>query len=283
MSGRIVAATAVMAGCTFVAAARYEPPKGDTGESSVLAGPRVAEDDRVTLVERDVNGAIKRTETAPELAAVQRMELSDEVMTKIDAIALRRSRFFDSFIENNLDLLSKLDTAGNTNDRVDQTILSVQALGKLSPLLRDGSLRKQIKGVLTSGEAERFDTLLNEYWDAIAVQERELNPEKSRFEIVSGERMAAVFREVEAAFARLEKSGVLVFKYFFSEMKLSKEQEGEIRAILDDFVEETGGAPTKQQEQAVFLAVMSKLDTKQQTELVKSYQSREKGAKPTKK
>jgi hypothetical protein len=241
---------------------------------SLLAGPRVETSTRATLVERESDGAIRRTETPPELAAVRLLELPKEVAERIEKLTHERGRFLEKFVENNLDLLSKLDTAGKTNDKLDQALLGIEAISKLAPLTRDGSLNKRVRALLPEAALERFDAILDEYWDAIVAQERTKDPKKSRFEIVAGERVQSVTREIAAAVQRLEKSGTLLFSYFFSKVELSKEQETEIRALLDEFVEETKGSPTKEQEQKIFFGVMSKLDTKQQTELIRQFQGR---------
>jgi hypothetical protein len=233
-------------------------------------------------VQREADGSVARTETPPEVAAVRTLSLPPDILENIEALLYKRARFFDRFIENNLELLGKLDTAGNTGDKVDQALLGVQALSKLAPLTRDGSLRKQVRELLPMDQVEAFDRALGEYWDAIVSQEKQKDPKKSRFEIMAAERMASLTREATAAFERLEKSGVLLFNYFFKKIELSDEQTAAIRTLLDEFVEETKGAPTKQQEQKVFFAVMSKLDTTQQTALIKHFKAQQGPPKPAK-
>jgi hypothetical protein len=239
----------------------------------VLAGPQVGEARRGTLVAHEYDGTVRRPDEPAEIAAVRLLDLPGAVRAKIDDIVAERDRFLDSFVENNLDLLSKLDTAGKTNDKLDQAMLGLEAVAKLVPLGRHGSLQKRIRAVLPAEAAKRFDAILEEYRDAVVAQERAKDPKKPRFAILAGERVQSLLREVAAAFQRLEKSGVLLYQYFFKDAELTKEQEAAIRAILDEFVEETKGAPTKQQEATVFLAVMSKLDVKQQTALIRRLKS----------
>lgn len=269
----LTAITIAWAACV----AGADPP----GESKkdVLAGPVVAERREVTLLQRESDGRLKRTETPPEVAAVKLLHLAPEVREKIDGVLHRRARFLESFVADNLELLGRLDTAGNTGNALDQTLLVVQVLGKLTPLTREGSLRKQVREVLTSEEAKGFDRLLDEYWEAIISQTKQAEPKSPRVAIVLRERMESLAREVEAAYKRLEKSGELLFKYFFGEIELGKEQEAEIRTLLDEFMEKTGGTPTKRQEQEIFLGVMARLDPRQQTALVKRFRG-EFGGKP---
>ncbi len=208
----------------------------------------------------------------PEVAALRLLELPGEVAARIDEIVTRRGRFLETFVEKNLELLSELDTAGNTGDKLDQTLLGIKALSKLAPLTKDGSLKKQIRVVLPSTAAERYDSILKEYWNAIVSQEKSRDAKKSRVEILVGERAQSLFREVEAAFKRLEKSGALLFYYFFDKIELSREQETEIRTLLDEFVDETKGNATPQQEGAMFFKVLSRLNVKQQTAVMKKVQ-----------
>lgn len=248
----------------------------DAARAPVLAGPSVPKAPRTTLVERESDGTIRRTEVPPEIAALELLELHADVRARLDRVLHERGRFLERFIEGNLELLSKLDTASNTGDKADQARLGLEALVKLAPLTRQGSLRRQVREVLPAGALDRFDAILQEYWDAIITQEKQRDDAKSRFEIMTGERAASFLREVTAAYERLEKSGTLLFRYFFEKVELSPEQEAEIRAVLDEFVETTQGSPTKAQERDVFFAVMSRLDTKQQTALIRHFKAREK-------
>lgn len=251
-------------------------------EIAPLAGPHVEEKPKTTLVERESDGSVRRTEIPPEIAAARLLDLPAEVLAKVEDLMIERGRFFEKLIEENLDLLTKLDTAGNTGNKLDQAVLGLEALAKLAPLTREGSLRKRVRALLPADAVDRFDATLKEYWDAIVAQERARDARKSRFEIVAGERFQSMGREIAAAFQRLERSGTLLYQYFFSKVELSAEQEGAIRALIAEFVEETRGAPTKEQERRIFFAVMSKLDVKQQTALIKEFKARERPPKPAK-
>ena len=50
-------------------------------------------------------------------------------------------------------------------------------------------------------------------------------------------------------------------------MKLTPRQQATLKTILDDFVEETKGSPTKAQEAKVFISVMANLTIDQQAQL----------------
>jgi hypothetical protein len=259
-----------------------QPPTKPAAASTVLAGPRVPAPNKPTLIERDSDGTIRRTDAPPEVAALRLLEIPDSVRRAVDDVLHRRARFIEKFIEKNLDLLSKLDTAGQTGDKLDQAILGLEAIAKLAPLTRDGSLKKQIRALLPMEHQQRFDALLKEYWDAIVTQERTKNPDRPRFEIIASERVQSLTREITAAVQGLEKSGVLLYGYFFSDMKLAPGQEAEIRALLDEFVEKTKGSPTQRQEAEIFITVLSKLTLEQQTEVIRRFKARE-GPQPKQK
>lgn len=274
---------AVLAGMLLVQPVPGAKAGAPVKDSGVLAGPKVEQSARATLVRRDADGRVERPETPVEVGAARLLELPADVRVKVDEILAARARFLEKFIGENLELLGELDTAGKAGDKVDQAKLGVRALSKLAPMMKEGSLRAEIRGVLAEGARERYDALLKEYWDAVVEQEKKAAPSRSRFEIVTAERFQAFAREGQAAFQRLEKSGTLLFYYFFKDVALSDEQAGKIRGLLDEFVEETKGAPTKAQEQKIFLAVMGVLDVRQQTELVRRFKEREGGVKGKKK
>lgn len=263
------AAIGILASVAVVCASSAQPQAVRKPSQPVLAGPAVDATAHDTIVRRASDGTIVRPEMPPEVAALKLLELPAEVSEKIDEILYARKKFLDELVANNLLLLSQLDTAGATNDKADQALLGLRLVAKLTPLTADGSLRRQVRAVLPIEQLGRFDAILKEYWDAVISQEKKKDPKKPRLAIAVGERAQSLAREAEAAFKRLEKSGTLVFHYLFDSFDLTPAQRTELRIVLEEYAEETKGSPTKQQEAAMFFKLLSKLDVKQQVELVK--------------
>lgn len=270
MKRGIVVLSAVASLASSIAWAQPQTPPD--GKTALLKGPSVRQAARTSLIERESDGSIRRTEVPPEIAALALLELSAATSASIDEIVQKRGRFLDSFIEKNIELLGKLDTANNTGDKLDQALLGVEALAKLAPLAKGGPLKKQIRARLASDDAKKYDAILKEYWDSIVAQEQGKDSKRSRFEILTGERLQSVLRELAAAYERLESSGALLFYFFFDKIELSKEQERDIREMLDKFVDDTKGNATPEQEGLMFFAVLTKLNVKQQAQVMKRVQ-----------
>jgi hypothetical protein len=238
---------------------------------------------RTGIVERESDGSVRRTEVPPEIAAFRLLKAPAEAVERVEEILRARGRFLETFVQGNLDLLSKLDTAGSTNDKLDQAILGLEALAKLAPLTKDGSLRMRIGALLTPADFRRFDAILDEYWNAIVFQERQRSPEKSRIQVVVEERLQSLAREIAAALERIESSGALLFSYLFGDVALSPPQEAEIRTLLDEFIDQTKGGATPEQEQRFFFSMLSKLDPRQQLAVVSRANGRPLKSRPARK
>ncbi|MBC7771209.1 MAG: hypothetical protein H7210_01810, partial [Pyrinomonadaceae bacterium] len=144
-----------------------------TPRPPVLAGPSVPERaSRKTLVEYDFPGKVRRLDAAPEEGALRLMDLDMELREKVERVLTERMKQLDEFVGKNLDLLTKLETASATGDRIDQAMLLAEGVHKLSPVWLRGSLRSQIDELLSKDKQAEMKALLDEYWDAI-VKERQ--------------------------------------------------------------------------------------------------------------
>lgn len=78
------------------------PPTPAPREPS-LGGPKVTEQAaRPTLIHRELDGSIKRLDTAPAEAAVRLLKLDDATRAKVDAILAEQSAAWDALIRTNL-------------------------------------------------------------------------------------------------------------------------------------------------------------------------------------
>ncbi len=277
------------------------PTAKQPSESKSLAGPKVSpKSERATLVEIDFPGQVRRLESSPEEAAVSLLELSEEVRGQVQRVLTDRVKKLDAFVADNLLLLNQLDTAGSAGDKLDQLKLISEAVHQLAPVWRKGSLKSQIRAVLPEAARVEFDRLVEEYWVAI-VRERQgagasrndvaemkdagsqpMNEDtphaargpkpKSRFEIITEERLASFGKEIERAFERQLASGNIVADYVIKAVAMSDDQKAKIRELCNDFADTTKMEATEKQRQELFVKIAGVLDTKQQLELAKLIQ-----------
>lgn len=283
------------------------PAIGQTeAERAPLAGPAVAaRAERATLVEHDFPGKVRRLESAPEEAAARLLELTTEVREKVEAIFADRVKKLDAFVADNLLLLNQLDTAGKAGDKLDQLKLLAEAVHKLAPVWTKGTLRSQVRSVLPESARAEFDRLLAEYWDAIVTERRDeakVNAaparddmkmadskkaegasdraakvkSKSRFEILTEERLASFGKEIERSFQRQLQSGDVIADYIINYVTMSDEQKARIRELCNEFAEKTKMNASEQQNRELFVKIAGVLDTKQQMELAKLIQGKKK-------
>lgn len=259
------------------AAARQPSPQPD---AAVLAGPAVrqARDARPTLVEYAYDGSVKRTEVAPEEAALRLLDLSPAERAAADAVLAERAAMLDRFVSDNLDLLLRLGAAAQGEDKAEKLRLIFQALRRTEPLRARGSLAHQLRDALEPAARRRFDALLAEYWDAVVAERRRAAPDGGggRLAVLADERLKAFGREVERAFYRLaDPAGEREFNDLLAAARLRPEQESRIRRMAEEFIVAARFRPTPDQERAFILRVTAMLDENQRRLLAQHVAQRE--------
>ncbi len=85
------------------------PPAAQPPREPSLGGPKVTEQAaKPTLIHRELDGSIKRLDTAPAEAAVRLLKLDDATRTKVDAILTEQSAAWDALIRTNLKDVARL-------------------------------------------------------------------------------------------------------------------------------------------------------------------------------
>lgn len=257
-----------------------EPPPGEHAKqpaASPLGGPRIDAPDRSipSLVSTDFNGSVRRLETTPEEAAVALLNLTGDAKKRVDALFARRGKAIEEFVTSNLDLLTKLDTAGKTNNKRDQLMLGLEAFQKLNAVWKDGTLFDQVKAALPDDKRAEFERLVTDYWNAL-VEEGKNTPgengkKRGRFEIIAGERLQAFVGEIGRAFERGVKSGRLIAEFVLKDLNLNDAQKARIREIVDS---EAADAPFKEDDkryEGLFLKILGVLSEEQRTAVIKRF------------
>ena len=242
-----------------------------------LGGPKIDAPSQAapSLVSSDFNGTVRRLETTPEEAAVALLKLSGEAKERVDALFARRGKAIEEFVTSNLDLLTKLDTAGKTNNKRDQLMLGLEAFQKLNVVWKDGTLFDQVKAMLPEDRRAEFERLVTAYWNALVEEGKNIPNEdgkkRGRFEIVAGERLQAFVGEIGRAFERGVKSGRLIAEFVLKDLNLTDAQKARVREIIDS---EAAEAPLKEDDkryEGLFLKILGILDEQQRTAIIKRF------------
>jgi hypothetical protein len=258
--------------------------------ASPLGGPRQPAlsnpDAPPSIVRTGEMGLIERTAQPPEAIAVERLTLSEQAREKAMAVLARRANILDTFVAENLDLLTKFATAAATNDRADQLRLLSEGAGKLRPLLLDRPLAAQLRDTLPEDQTNRFGVMLEDYWDAVvgevqateraaaqALGEKGAAKVRSRFAIITEERLKGLGREIEAAFQRQIASGDLIYRVATRGVDLTGEQSAAIRELCREYAERTKGNASNQDNVQLFLRIASLVDVDTQVKMIRNVQA----------
>ena len=256
-----------------------QPPKQPDKQPAAnpLGGPKIdaPTSAAASLVSTDFNGTVRRLETTPEEAAVALLNLTGSAKERVDALLAKRGKAIEEFVTGNLDLLTKLDTAGKTNNKRDQLMLGLEAFQKLNAVWKDGTLFDQVKSMLPDDKRAEFERLVTGYWNALVEEGKNIPNEegkkRGRFEIVAGERLQAFVGEIGRAFERGVKSGRLIAEFVLKDLNLTDAQKARVREIIDS---EAAEAPLKEDDkryEGMFLKILGILDEKQRTAVLKRF------------
>ncbi len=249
-----------------------------------LAGPRIerpAATSRVTLVERDFDGAVKLPEIPPEEVAMDLLDLDGAEATEAQRAALaaarkvleERAKFIDDFVVNNIPLLTMFGNAENTGDKLDQVMLALEALRKFSPLMEKGPLRVRLAAVLPEVDRAKFEGLLDEFWLAVE-KDRARKPKAdgsrpNRLEILIGAKLESFGREGERAFARVQYSGALLYSYATKGLTLTPQQKRQLRELSETHAAK-GDDVTEEDNRKLFVRALGVLRVEQRPRFIKN-------------
>ncbi len=258
------AAKLILAGAIGLSALGPQQPKAGPS-SSPLGGPSVRGEVRPTLVERDFNGRLQRLVKHPAEAALPLLELDAGARARVGKILSERAAILDQTVRDNFDLLINMVSAGDAKDP-DVVRIGILFVQKLKPLIARGGLEAEIGKVLPPDQRARLSQLVGEYFDAVAAEEG-----KPRYQALPGETLRLWGEQIRLSFERQAKDGVLFLELVIKDIKLRPEQEERVRDRYQRFVDETQGAPTKQQEASLAIDIMAWLDVAQQKALLRKF------------
>jgi hypothetical protein len=258
------------------------------GESdALLSGPKVAATAAApTLIERDLQGKIRRLETTAEEAALALLDLDAVTKEKVNKILAMRTAALDSVVVNNVPLLLKFQAARETGDRRDLAELTGELTKAAAPLREQGRLKENIAAVLPNGERERFESLVSEYWKAILAERRELMAKeqgsggtglRTAGRAAATEFALAVGQEIKRSYERTLGQRIADFENLLKSLSLDMNTETKVRNMVTDhaqkYIAQKGGA-TPAQNRELFFKIMNALTLEQRADLIRELRER---------
>jgi hypothetical protein len=211
---------------------------GPDDKPDPLAGPTVAAPaKRLTLVERDFDGKVRRLEVSPEEAAVRLLDLDSATKVKVNEAIAARSKLFDDFVRQNFDLLLKF--ASSQGNKADQGMLLRETFEKAAKIREHGRLQEHVLAVLPEDKKQIFAKLVDDYRAAVIGEEAKLPNEQGK---PSGRTGAAIKtgleqfgQDVKRAYERVIAEGQGKLETFLKQLDLSAEQDQKVRKLIVDF------------------------------------------------
>jgi hypothetical protein len=270
----LVQATLFAAGSSAVRAQQGGPERS-AEERAALAGPPVADGSSAegpSLVVMEFGGRVQELGLPPAEAAVELLDLDEPTAGRVAEVIAERALLAERLVAANFDLLSQAETVGEGGSRIEKGIFAARALAAMGPLLARGSLENEIRRVLPQPARDRFDGLLDEYWQAVGrarVEEAKARGERLRLrKAVREARREHLGKEVELAAERALASERFIVDYLTRGLNLTEHQEERLGELVIRHEGRTMGEASEKDNAALFIGVLAHLDERQRALLV---------------
>lgn len=279
-----------------------EPPKPDAAPASAgageeppspLSGPTVKDGGsagggekgggamagaRGSLVERDFDGKIKELEVRPEEAALALLDLTEGERKRCAAVLDERAALMDGLVREHIDLLLELRAARAGGDPAVVKALTKQMRAAFAPLGEGGGLLEKLAANMPKGQADKLRALTDEYYRAVAADERKTMDWKDAGP--AGEKRAnaaAMIRvaletlgqEIKRSYERMAAEGTQRLERLIAALELDGEQESAMRRLASDYAQKTKLNPTGAQRAELFGEIFRMLSPEQRTKFAK--------------
>jgi hypothetical protein len=241
-------------------------------DASLLAGPSVSEEAPTTLVRLGYDGAIERPGVRIEEAALELLELDASARARVDEIVAERAAILDKAVIENIELLVEFQSAKSAGDELRQAALIGRFVRSLAALEERGSLREELGRALGDDEKARFESLIDEYNQAILAEARDAAKERGerfiQFRFVQIERLKVLGQEIKRSYDRQIGSRTEDFERLLAALALSPEREAEVRRVVTDFARRTLLNPDEKDRAGLFIRIASMLSADERRRLV---------------
>jgi len=268
-----------------------------------LSGPTVSPAKTgPTIVERTMDGSVRRVEVRPEEAAVRKLTLDPEESARVEAVLAERARDLDQIVRENIELLVRVQTAKAAGEPKALNQVMQEFREAMRPLAVKGSLAQQLHEALSPDHAASFDVMVRDYFRALVAEGNKSRPMGDPMDdsdavgdSPSGtppgtapgtapgtpggapppprkaERRAAVVRqyvevfaqEVRRSYERISAEGHQRLEELIKRLELSPEQEAKVRDMATEFGQKTKLNPTPAQRAELFGKVLGLLTPEQ--------------------
>lgn len=161
-----LAILALAGGCTALGAFSFA-----AAEPDALAGPKVAPGDRpATLIERNMDGSMRRPDAPIAEAALERLELDEATRVKVELLLAERAGVIDSIVKQNLEALNTMRTdreARGPEVRMEHNRLLSEMF---KPVLEKGPLESQVAALLPEAQRETYLGMIREHREAMIAE-----------------------------------------------------------------------------------------------------------------
>ncbi|QOJ00182.1 MAG: hypothetical protein HRU70_06650 [Phycisphaeraceae bacterium] len=242
---------------------------GGGGGAGVLGGPRVGEEEGGFRVRLTLEGRVRRGEGRPEEEVVRSMGLGAEALAAVARVFEARGVILERFVVTNLDLLTRLNSAGGAGDTAAVFGLGWEAVSKLSAMGMAWRLEEEVERALPEEKRGEFRRLMRDYWRA-AGRERAANEGGGALARAGGEfaeRVELLGQEIARAFERADRSGDLAFYYLMSDLSLSDRQRVKLRGMFADYAAAGGEDAPESVKATFFIGVVAHLSAEQRERL----------------
>ncbi len=283
MLARPLVLVAMLACCCLCECAatslRDDPPTAaptppTTTDADALRGPTVTrspERPDHSIVQRDFNGRVKKSEEHPVLLALSRLSLTPEQKAATDKVLAERGAALDAIVRDNLRLIVEYAQAKQTGDAAAIAKLQPELLEKAQPFFKRGTMLAELMPAIPDEKFAELKKMIDEY-NTLAAQDRVMDtmsgtskPNRLGAAIAQGfENFGA---EARASYERVVGAGGKDFDALIKTLQLTPEQESKVRQKAGDLFQKTYGKPTKRQTFRLFLDIYAELDTDQRHRL----------------
>jgi hypothetical protein len=240
-----------------------------SGKGSPLRGPEVGAGAEPSLLSRTYDGRLRRLEVAPEVAALDLLELRDDERARVLAILDERAAALDRVVIENIDLLTQIEGAAEGGMVLRLLHLAAQIHNRFTDVVGHESVGDQLASVLPREQARRLESVAGEYWDALLNEE--CGEDAGRIErYITQRRMALEMfgAEIEHSVERVfEDTEDDEFEVVLAQLDMTAEQQQAVDNHIANFVKQTRMTPTKQEEVALLMSIYRELDEERRTRL----------------
>lgn len=243
------------------------------GESShALSGPSVAPAEPRTLVAYEYGGGLQDLGLPPAEAALDLLDLDPMTAERVSDVIAARALLAEQLIAENFELFIQAETIEASGKGLEKGWFFVRIVKALYPLIERGSLEDEIRPLLPETTRQEFDSLLDEYWQAVGqarVAEANAKGERLRLrKAVREARRDQVGKEVELAGERALTSERFAVQYLTKGLELNESQQARIRSLINEHMGRTMGEPTEGDTAKLFVGVLAFLNETQRAEMI---------------